>query len=163
MVYAIVIAALVALDQVVKYLVATRIPLGGAVPFLPHILELTNMHNTGAAFSFLSGATWVLALASAAVSFLLAMALIQGFFRHPLGNWTLSVLLAGAVGNLIDRVRLGYVVDMFRPLFVNFAVFNVADICVTLSAIFLMVYVVFLYDKLEKGPSDETSDGHGGA
>lgn len=163
MAYTIVIAALVALDQIVKYLVVRHIPVGQSVPFLPHILELTNVHNTGAAFSFLESATWALALASAAVSFLLAMTLIRGFFRHPLGNWTLTVLLAGAVGNLIDRVRLGYVVDMFRPLFISFAVFNVADICITLSAIFLMVYVVFLYDKLEKGPSDETSDGHGGA
>lgn len=62
----------------------------------------------------------------------------------------LAVVLAGAVGNLIDRAFLRFVTDMFRTLFLDFPVFNVADICVVLGGIALCVYVIFFYDKYEK-------------
>ena len=62
----------------------------------------------------------------------------------------LALLLAGAVGNLIDRAAFGYVTDMFRTLFMNFAIFNVADICLTVGCVLLILYVIFCYDRLEK-------------
>ena len=112
MVYALLVAALVALDQLVKYLVVQNIPLGQHVPFLPHILDLTYVQNTGAAFSLFNQHTWILTLISLVMSVILAVALVKKFFRHPLGRVCLSLLLAGAVGNLIDRasrLRGGYV------------------------------------------------------
>ena len=148
--YFLLAALLVALDQLVKYLVLTYIPLGGHVPFLPHLLELTYVKNTGAAFSLFEEHTWLLALVSLVMSVVLALALWKGFFRHPVGKVTLALLLAGAVGNLIDRVFRGFVVDMFNVLFMNFAVFNVADICVVCGGIAFCVYFLFFYDKLEK-------------
>ena len=93
------------------------------------------MTNTGAAFSIFSEHTWALALVSLAMSVVLALALWKGLFKHPLGKLTLTLLLAGAVGNLIDRAFRGFVVDMFNVLFVRFAVFNVADICVVTGGI----------------------------
>ena len=152
--YALLAAALVALDQLVKYLVVRNIPLGEHVPFLPHILDLTYLQNTGAAFSLFEEHTWILTLISLAMSVLLAVALAKKFFRHPLGRVCLSLLLAGAVGNLIDRALQGYVVDMFHVLFMSFAVFNVADICVVVGGIGAALYYLLLYDKLE-GPSRE--------
>ena len=149
MLYAILILALVVLDQVVKFLVRAHIPLGGSLPFLPHILELTYVQNTGAAFSIFSGHTWVLALISLTMSAVLALAIWKNFFRHPVGKVTLTLLLAGAVGNLIDRVFRGFVVDMFNVLFMNFAVFNVADICVVVGGIAAVAYYLLLMDKLE--------------
>lgn len=104
MLYAVLVVALVALDQLVKYLVVQNIPLGEYVPFLPHILDLTYVQNTGAAFSLFSEHTWLLTLISLVMSVLLLMALVRGFFRHPFGRISLALLLAGAVGNLIDRV-----------------------------------------------------------
>ena len=147
--YVILTAALVGLDQLVKYLVLQHIELGAHVPFIPHVLELTYVQNTGAAFSIFSGHTWVLALISLTMSAVLALAIWKGFFRHPVGKVTLTLLLAGAVGNLIDRVFRGFVVDMFNVLFMNFAVFNVADICVVVGGIAAVAYYLLLMDKLE--------------
>ena len=149
--YAVLAAALVALDQLVKYLVSHNIPLGGHVPFLPHLVELTYFQNTGAAFSMLEEHTWLLTLVSLVMSVLLLAALVRGFFRHPFGRISLALLLAGAVGNLIDRAFQGYVVDMFHVLFMEFAVFNVADICVVVGGIAAAVYYVWGYERLEKG------------
>lgn len=147
--YAVLALLLVLLDQGVKYLVLTKIPLGGHVPFLPHLLELTYVQNTGAAFSILESHTWLLALVSLVMSALLAWALFKPLFRHPLGRFFLALVLAGAVGNLIDRAFRGFVVDMFNVLFMSFAVFNVADICVVVGGIGLGVYYLLLADKLE--------------
>ncbi len=154
MIYAIIAAALVALDQLVKYLVMTNIPLEGHVPFIPYLLELTYVTNTGAALSIFSEHTWVLALVSLVMSVILALALWKNFFRHPFGKLALTLLLAGAVGNLIDRAFRGFVVDMFNVLFMRFAVFNVADICVVAGGIAAGLYYLFLWDKLEKKNDD---------
>ena len=159
MIYALIAAALVALDQLVKYLVMTNIPLGAHVPFIPYILELTYVTNTGAAFSLFSEHTWALALVSLVMSAALALALFKGLFRHPLGRLTLTLLLAGAVGNLIDRAFRGFVVDMFNVLFMRFAVFNVADICVVVGGIAAGLYYMFLMDKLE-GKTEEEEEAH---
>jgi len=140
---------LIALDQLVKYLVLTHIPLYGSVPFIPYILELTYVQNTGAAFSILSEHTWLLTLLSLVMSVVLALAVWKKFFSHPFGRTALTMVLAGAVGNLIDRAARGFVVDMFHTLFMHFAVFNVADICVVVGGIAAGIYYVFFYDKLE--------------
>lgn len=157
MLYFVLAAGLVALDQLVKYLVSTYIPVGGSVPFLPYIMDLTYVRNTGCAFSLLEEHTWLLTLISAVMSVVLGTALAKGFFKHPLGKITLSLLLAGAVGNLVDRALYGYVIDMFRTLFMDFAVFNVADICVVVGGIAAAAYYLVLYDKLE-GKKDEHAD-----
>ena len=146
---------LVVLDQAVKYLVLTHIPLYGSVPFIPYILELTYVQNTGAAFSIMSEHTWLLTLMSLVMSAVLAVAVWKKFFTHPFGRIALTMVLAGAVGNLIDRAVRGFVVDMFHTLFMHFAVFNVADICVVVGGIAAGLYYVFLYDKLE--PKKETA------
>ena len=154
MLYAVLVAALVALDQLVKYLVVQQIPLGEHVPFLPHLLDLTYVENTGAAFSMFSQHTWVLTLISLVLSVVLAVGVFKPLFRHPFGRTALALLLAGAVGNLIDRALQGYVVDMFHVLFMEFAVFNVADICVVVGGFAAVVYYLFFYEKLEGRPKD---------
>lgn len=158
MIYAFIAAALVAVDQLVKYLVMTNIPLGEHAPLIPYIVDLTYVTNTGAAFSIFSEHTWALALVSLVMSVVLALALWKGLFKHPLGKMTLTLLLAGAVGNLIDRAFRGFVVDMFNVLFMRFAVFNVADICVVVGGIAAGVYYLFLMDKLE-GHKEDAHDG----
>ena len=159
MLYAVLVVALVVLAQVVKFLVRANIPLGGAVPFLPHILQLTYVQNTGAAFSLFSQHTWLLTLISAVMSVVLGVAVWKKFFAHPFGRCALTLVLAGAVGNLIDRALQGYVVDMFNVLFMDFAIFNVADICVVVGGIAACVYYVFFYEKLEgKGTLHEHAD-----
>ena len=149
MLYAVLTLALIALDQIVKYLVRANIGLGEVLDFLPHVMGLTYVQNTGAAFSMFSDHTWLLTLVSAAASAAVLFALARGSLKHPAGKAILSVILAGAVGNLIDRAWLGFVTDMFKTLFMDFAVFNVADICVVCGGIAFCVYILFFYDKLE--------------
>ena len=157
--YAILTVILVALDQLVKYLVLQNIPLGDHVPFIPYLLELTYVKNTGAAFSMFNQHTWMLTVISLVMSLVLALAIWKNFFRHPLGKLTLTLLFAGAVGNLIDRAMRHFVVDMFNVLFMNFAVFNVADICVVVGGIAAALYYLFLMEKLEPKEEGEKSDG----
>ena len=159
MLYALLVAALVGLDQLVKYLVRANIPLGERVPFLPHILQLTYYENTGAAFSLLENHTWLLTLISLAASVVLVVVLVKRVFPHPFAMASLSVVLAGAVGNLIDRALLGSVTDMFQTLFMNFAIFNVADICVVCGGIAFCAYYLLCHGKEEDGHDAAAPEG----
>jgi signal peptidase II len=151
MLYAVLVAVLIAADQLVKYLVRANIPLDGHVSLIPNVLELTNMQNTGAAFSIFREHTWVLTLLSLVVSVFLVIVLIKKLWiTRPFGRFSLALIVAGAVGNLIDRLLFHSVTDMFATLFVNFAVFNVADMCLTVGCILLVIDVMIFGDKKEK-------------
>ena len=150
MIYIVVAALLVVLDQVVKFLVRTTMVLGDSMVLIPDVLGITYVQNTGAAFSSFPNATMVLAGISLLVSLLLILAILLRGVRHPFGRFTLMLLLAGAVGNLIDRAVMGYVTDMVQVLFVKFAVFNLADVFVVTGAILLVLYVIFGWDRCER-------------
>jgi signal peptidase II len=145
--YYLIVVFLVVIDQLVKWWVRAAIPLGQSIPFIPYLMDLTYVQNTGAAFSVFSQHTWLLTLISLAGSALLAFLLWKNYFPGWMGKLSLSLVLAGAVGNLIDRALAGYVTDMFQTTFINFAVFNVADICVCCGGALLVVYVLFFWDK----------------
>lgn len=149
-------AVIVVLDQAVKALVAANIPVGGYVRAIPGLFHLTQLHNTGAAFSMLEGGRWLFAaicvVGIAVAAVLIARKVITAKFEM----WCLAAVFGGGIGNLIDRLRLGYVVDMFEVDFMNFAVFNVADAFITCGAIALVVYILF-FDR-EKKPNKEKDD-----
>lgn len=157
MFYAILTTALVVLDQIVKYLVRANIPLGGNVPFIPYLLDLTYVQNTGAAFSMLRSHTWVLTLTSAIVVVVMCALLMKGFFKNHLGLFSAALVLAGGMGNLIDRVVFGFVTDMFQTTFIEFAVFNVADCCITIGVPLLFLYV-WLYVGKDEKKEDEADE-----
>lgn len=144
MLYLIVAALGVVLDQVVKAYIRSALALGETMPFLPGILRLTHVENTGAAFSMLSGgwARWLLVALSLAAVIVGVIVILKKVFPHPFAQWSLTAILSGAAGNLIDRVWLGKVTDMFQTEFMNFAVFNVADIFVVCGGIALCIYVL---------------------
>lgn len=142
--YALLAAAIVAADQVVKYLVVSGIAVGTRLTFLPGVLDLTYVQNTGAAFSTFQGAQWLFALVFA----MLTVGLFYEYFRKRLpftrfDRWCIAAIYGGGLGNMIDRLRLGYVVDMFETSFIRFPVFNVADIFITCGCIVLLVHLVF--------------------
>ena len=126
---------LVALDQWLKWWSSTNLPLGGPRVLVDGVLGLRYFHNTGAAFGFLGGQDWGRWVLTVLVTLLLVL-LAWYYFWLPAGGklWRIRVPLAfvfaGGLGNLIDRVRLGYVVDMLEFLFVRFAIFNLADVFV---------------------------------
>ena len=142
-------AALVAVDQLVKYFVRQGIPLHTAVDFLPG-LSLTYVQNTGAAFSLFHEHTWLLTLLSGVVSVALVAALARKIFPHWWGMLALALLLGGAVGNFIDRLLLGFVTDMFATTWINFPVFNVADMGVVIGGVLLCIYVIFSFAQERK-------------
>lgn len=139
--YLLLAAGIVAADQIVKALVRGHIPLLHSIAFLPG-LDLTYVKNTGAAFSSFSAHTWVLTLLSGVVSVALVAALWKKWLPSRLGMLSLALILAGAVGNFIDRLCLHYVTDMFQTTFMNFPVFNVADMGVTVGGVLLCVAVL---------------------
>ena len=107
-----------------------------------------------AAWSSFSGARWLLIALTAAGMCAIAWLLVK-IVRHPLGQWSLAIILGGGIGNLIDRVRLGYVVDMLDTMFMDFPVFNVADVFVVCGTVCALIYYLAFYSK-----SDEKNWGN---
>ena len=124
------IIVIVAIDQITKYFAKTYLLGNGAKPFIKGVVEFVYAQNTGVAFSLFDGGRWLF--------------------------WSLGVIVSGAIGNLIDRIFLGYVIDFINPTFVNFAVFNIADCAVTLGTISLMAYLLF--DIFKKENKDEPAN-----
>ena len=152
--------ALLALDQWVKYEVALTLPLGEARPLLPGVVELRTVHNYGAAWSSFSGQRWLLVAATSCIVLLILWALVRRAVRHPAGVLAGCLIISGGLGNILDRVRLGYVVDMFNFQFMNYPVFNVADMCIVSGCVLGLVYYQWFYEKYDK---KENPDGNAGA
>ena len=123
----------VILDQLVKWLCLS---LNGSVTVIPGVLALTYAENTGMAFSLFSGRSWVLGVVSA-VCILIGWLVLRRYRLGPVSRTAAMMMLGGAVGNMIDRLLRGYVVDMFEVLFVDFAIFNVADAALTVGAVLM--------------------------
>ena len=157
--YILAILLCIAADQAVKYYVVTHLALYESAPLLPGIVELLHIQNTGGGFSILSGHTWALTVLTAALMAGIGDVMVKKLFPHPLAMWTLAAILGGGLGNLIDRVRLGYVVDMFNFQFMSYPVFNVADILVVCGTIGFAAYYLFLHDR-EK-PEETKEPEHG--
>ena len=141
-------AALITLaDQWTKWLVVENIPLYSDVSAIEGLFHFTYVQNFGAAFSSLQGMRWLFV----AIFVALTVAVIYEYFKKPMPfstfeRWCIAAIYGGGLGNVIDRVRLGYVVDMIEVDFMNFAVFNVADCFITCGCIAMMVSLV-LFNK----------------
>ncbi|WP_294848652.1 signal peptidase II [uncultured Eubacterium sp.] len=154
----IMIILIVAFDQITKYFASLKLADGSVAKFIPGVVQFKYAENTGMAFSILSGARWVFIA--------LTVVVCVGVFYYLFSNrckslwlyWSLGVILSGGIGNLIDRIRFGYVVDFIEPTFVNFAIFNIADCAVTCGAVVLVGYLLYDAFKDLKKPK-ENSDG----
>ena len=147
------VAALVGLDQAIKFWAVSALQPVGAMPLIPHVVELRFVLNPGMAFSLLSGKQLFLIIATSIALIFVAYGL---FFRSRgklLQQIAFILVLAGGIGNLIDRVLNGEVVDYINPLFIDFAVFNFADILVCVG-VALWVLVILL-EEVEDKPSKE--------
>ena len=149
--YVIFVGAVVLADQFTKALVVANIPLGGHVAFLPGFLDFTYVRNTGAAFSSFEGMHWLFAL----IFLVFTLGIFYEYFRKrmPFSNferWMIAAIYAGGLGNMIDRLRLGYVVDMIETQFMEFPVFNVADCFITCGCIALFVSLGFFNKEFWK-------------
>ena len=139
------------LDQVTKYITVAMIPLHAKVDFLPGFLGFTYLQNTGAAFSSFEGMQWLFAL----IFLVFTAGIFIEYYKKPMGfttfeRWCIAAIYGGGLGNMIDRIRLGYVVDMVETQFMDFPVFNVADIFITCGCILLLVHLAFFNKEFWK-------------
>ena len=149
--YYIAILALIGLDWLTKYWIQNSMALNDTIPMIDGIFHITYIHNYGAAFSILEGKQSFLLIVTG-----IAMAAILGYMvvtqikkkAQPMELWSLALILAGGIGNFIDRVRLGYVVDFFD--FRIWPIFNVADIAVCCGCGLLIFYVLIWEPRMAK-------------
>ncbi|WP_033657966.1 signal peptidase II [Enterococcus faecalis] len=153
-VYFLISALLVGLDQWSKYLTVQNISLGETKEFIPGFLSLNHLRNTGAAWSLLEGKMIFFYVITVIVSVVIIYLLIKNYKKSIWYSVGLSFVLAGAIGNFIDRVRLGYVVDMLQTDFMNFPIFNVAD-----STLVVGVICIFIYLILDEKAAKEGKNG----
>ncbi len=149
-------AGIVAADQVSKYLVVHNMALGETRALIPGVVELHYVRNSGMAWSLLSGggARWFFVAVTAAFVGLAVFAVYKKYLTKKFELFCLAAILGGAIGNFIDRLLTGEVVDMLRVTFINFPVFNVADCFVTCGCI-LMVIALLFFDRPTKEVRDD--------
>ena len=136
---AVIILLLIALDQLVKSYIVWQIPLGEVRSWIPNFVSLTYLQNRGAAFSMLQDQQWLFAI----ITLVVMVGAIWYLHKHMEDSlWMvlgLTLIIAGGLGNFIDRISQGFVVDMFLLDFINFAIFNVADSYLTVGVIILLI------------------------
>lgn len=147
-------ALLVAVDQWIKYWATAVLQPLGAMTLIPGVVELRYFLNDGMAFSMLAGKQTLLVLMTSAMLLcVLVLLVVRKMCLWERISWTL--ILGGGIGNLIDRVHNGVVVDYVNFLFVDFAVFNFADICITTGVVMLVLWV--LYDSYKKDKKEKVT------
>ncbi|MDE7138006.1 MAG: signal peptidase II [Ruminococcus sp.] len=150
----IMIGLLVVVDQLVKNWAVDVLQPVGSMDFIHFgdfkIIDLTYLENDGAIFGSMAGQRWSLVGFTSLVLVVGIVAMFVMMKRSKLIDIAMGLFIAGGIGNLIDRIRFGYVVDMFEIKLFRFAIFNVADICITVAEVLLLIYVIFIYPKTEK-------------
>ncbi|KEO82041.1 signal peptidase II [Tumebacillus flagellatus] len=143
MYFYIIIALVVGIDQWVKYYVRHHLEVGQSVPLIDGVINLTSLRNQGAAFSMLEGQQWFFILSSVVVVAAVIYYRRKGELKNrPLMEVGVALLVAGALGNMIDRIAFGVVTDFFDLQFVQFAIFNVADIAINLAVALIVLAIL---------------------
>ena len=144
-----IIFIIILIDQVSKYLAVTCLkPIGSAYYFKKSFFSLTYVENRGAAFGILQNQRWFFITLTIIICIAIAYFLIIGRIESLIWRISLSMILGGAIGNLIDRIKQGYVVDMFHFTFIDFPVFNVADLFIVIGTVLVRI-LYFIYRQKE--------------
>lgn len=148
----------IALDQGSKFLAVRYLAPSGPATLIPGVLGLRYAENTGMAFSMFAGRSWLLGLCSLGL-LVLAWLFLRRYELGKAAGAAAMLMLGGAVGNLVDRFFTGYVVDMFEVLLFRFAIFNVADVALTLGAVLLGITILWMPKEWrEKKHGDTTGE-----
>ena len=151
----VVIAVLTAIDQLTKYAVIATVKVDGPKEFLFGLFQLRYVENTGAAFSSFSDNTQLLTVFTVIILAVCLLLLLTKKLKPLFLNICLLLVISGGLGNVIDRIMYGYVVDFIEPLFVNFAVFNFADCCITVGAALIIIYEIYELFSEKKKKADK--------
>jgi len=156
MIFGLIIALAVLVDQLTKFWTVSSLSLGERAGFIPGILGFTYTRNSGAAFGMMYGFNWIFLVLNPLLIVLLCIIIWRNMFKDKFCNIALALIVGGAVGNMVDRIRLGYVIDMVETLFVRFPIFNVADICITVGGVlFFIAYIRAERRKKREGQEKE--------
>ena len=158
------VALLVAADQITKLLISSNFKVGESRHVIGGLLDFTYVQNKGAAFGMLSNQRWIFLALTTVIIIGICWLWCKGYIEHITGRISAVLIVAGGIGNMIDRLAMGYVVDFIdvSPLF-DFAVFNVADCCVTVGAAVMAVYVLFFLDEKKLRKASAASEAASGA
>ncbi|MCD8180872.1 MAG: signal peptidase II [Firmicutes bacterium] len=154
MIYLIASLIIILADQAVKYLVVSGMSVGDTAFSILNLFDITYVQNKGAAFSILSGKVSLLSIISVIFCVGVIVYWIKKKPEHPLLKASIMLMFSGALANAIDRIFRGFVVDYIKTAFINFPVFNIADICITVGAALLVVYVIW-FDKEDKNAENK--------
>lgn len=141
-IYLVISSAIVAIDQLVKWGIVQNLALGESQSVIDQVFSLTYIKNTGAAWSILEGRMiffYIITLIAVIGCLIMLYKNLQG---SKFLTYGLTFIIAGALGNFIDRLRLGYVVDMFQTDFINFPIFNVADMALCIGVALVFIYAI---------------------
>ncbi|MBR5474082.1 MAG: signal peptidase II [Lachnospiraceae bacterium] len=151
--YCLLALGLIILDQISKYWASTALLNEGFIEVIPGVFEFRYTQNRGVAFSMLQDQRWVFIPVSILMTAILIVMLMHSPMRRSkLFGISTILVIAGAIGNLIDRIVLGYVVDFLYFRLIDFPIFNFADCCVVIGAVLLSVYLIFGVKDLENLP-----------
>lgn len=152
--YLLLAAALLAADLLLKEWVVSVLQPIGSIPVISGVFSLYYHENRGAAWGLFQGQRWPLILITGLLLLGLVAAVALKKFPGVLTNLSFSLIIAGGLGNLADRIFRGYVVDFLYFELINFPIFNFADICVVSGTILLMLYVIFIEEKKKSKPAE---------
>lgn len=155
--WSVLIAASVLLDQISKLIVVKTLPLYDSVILINGIFSFTHIQNRGAAWGMFSENRWIFLTATAIAIVILPIVLYKYRNLHVLFGISMSMIIGGAIGNMIDRVFLGYVVDFLEFTFIDFPVFNIADVCIVVGTFMMAAYILF-FDKTLFVDNKKTSE-----
>ena len=155
LIFTIAVAIMIFVDQWTKIWASGALKAAGSMDFIPHVVNLRYAENRGAAFSILQDKRVLLVVVTIAAIGVILYALKKGYVTHTLGRVGLTLICGGAIGNLIDRVFCGYVVDLFELAFIRFPIFNLADVFVSSGAVLFIIYMFCYFERDKREPDKE--------
>lgn len=156
--YIIAVLLMIALDQAVKLWALTSLQAQHTIPLIENVFHLTYVENRGAAFSLFAqfDSRWIFVALACVITVVILIALQKKYMQTVLGRWSLVLIASGALGNAIDRVAHGFVVDLFDFRLIHFPVFNVADIFICIGGALFVIY--FMFQHKDKQPENENNN-----
>lgn len=154
------ILVMIVVDQVVKHWAFTVLQPQRTIPLIENVFHLTYIENRGAAFSMFAkfDSRWIFVALAAVITLAICYALSKKLMQTALGSWSLVLIAAGAVGNAVDRVARGFVVDMFDFRLIHFPVFNVADIFICVGGVLFVIYFMFQHKDKPNDKNEAVND-----
>ena len=161
--YIIAVLLMIALDQAIKLWALTSLQAQHTIPLIENVFHLTYVENRGAAFSLFAqfDSRWIFVALACVITVVILIALQKKYMQTVLGRWSLVLIAAGALGNAIDRVAHGFVVDLFDFRLIHFPVFNVADIFICIGGALFVIY--FMFQHKDKQPENENNNDQQGS